>query len=256
MRVAFLYDAGNEDGTLGGAELTMREFALAAPDGVRLVTEEPDAYVVGNCTSFGPELIERLDGHRVIRYFNDVDPHSDSRLRRWLLKNAVCIFTSPLHAERFPHELQMDPVLVPPAVDLDAFRPTRQVDRNTERNGAVAIGAYQNAGKGGQALGEWAQHNGGLDIYGTGLYLPGVYHRGALDYTDVPKTLWRYETFVHLPSDLEPFGRAVVEAWAAGCELVVNGNVGAVHWIREEPEKLETAAEDFWSVVTEAAVAA
>lgn len=248
MRVAFVMDRGNEDGTYGGAELTMREFAEAAPDDVEIVTDEPDAYIIGNCVTVPASIIDKLDGKRVIRYFNDVDPHSDPELRSWLLENATCVFTSPLHVERFPFEVRSS-FLVPPAVDLEAFRPSRQVRRNTEREGAVAIGAYQNPGKGGQAISEWGRENGGIDVYGTGRFIPAGDYKGPLAYADVPKTLWGYETFVHLPQATEPFGRAVVEAWAAGCELVVNRNIGALHWIENEPEALETAAEDFWSVV-------
>jgi glycosyltransferase involved in cell wall biosynthesis len=54
---------------------------------------------------------------------------------------------------------------------------------------------------------------------------------------------------VFLPSGLEPFCRTVAEAWAAGCEVVTNRLVGALHWIENEPEKLESAAADFWEVV-------
>ena len=56
---------------------------------------------------------------------------------------------------------------------------------------------------------------------------------------------------MHLPTEPEPFGRAVVEAWAAGCQLVVNGLVGAVHYLQHDPGALETAAADFWAVVCE-----
>ena len=63
-----------------------------------------------------------------------------------------------------------------------------------------------------------------------------------------PEILGRYERFVFLPTTVEPFGRAVVEAWAAGCELIVNRNVGALHWL-ENPAGLRTAAADFWSLV-------
>jgi len=41
----------------------------------------------------------------------------------------------------------------------------------------------------------------------------------------------------------------VVEAHAAGCSIITNSLVGSRHWIREEPDKLETAGEDFWRVV-------
>jgi hypothetical protein len=37
----------------------------------------------------------------------------------------------------------------------------------------------------------------------------------------MPALLAQYETFVFLPTVIEPFGRLVAEAWAAGCELVV-----------------------------------
>lgn len=248
MRVCFLADAGNLDGTLGGAELTMKEFWVEAPDGVEVVDSDPDTYIVGNCTSYDRTLIGDLEGKRVVRYFNDVDPNSDPVLREWFLDNATCVFTSPLHVERFPYKVPDDHHVIPPALSLDRFRPTRQVKRHTERSGAVAIGTYQNPGKGAAPLTEWAIANGGLDVYGTGQFIPNANYLGPIDYTEVPKTLWQYETFVHLPTDLEPFGRAVVEAWAAGCKLVVNGNVGAVHWIQNEPERLHTAAEDFWAV--------
>ena len=40
---------------------------------------------------------------------------------------------------------------------------------------------------------------------------------------------------------LEPFGRVVAEAWAAGLEIVTNDLVGAKYWITEKPEAIETA---------------
>jgi glycosyltransferase involved in cell wall biosynthesis len=59
-----------------------------------------------------------------------------------------------------------------------------------------------------------------------------------------------YKTFVFLPSVIEPFGRVVAEAYAAGCEIVTNNLVGARDWITEKPDALESAAEDFWKVCT------
>ena len=41
---------------------------------------------------------------------------------------------------------------------------------------------------------------------------------------------------------------AVVEAWASGCELIVNGNVGALHWL-SDVGALESAARDYWALV-------
>jgi hypothetical protein len=72
---------------------------------------------------------------------------------------------------------------------------------------------------------------------------------GEATIPDPALTLSRYQTFVFLPTAFEPCGRAVIEAWAAGCRLVLNRNVGARHWIEREPEALETAAENFWRAV-------
>jgi glycosyltransferase involved in cell wall biosynthesis len=65
----------------------------------------------------------------------------------------------------------------------------------------------------------------------------------------MPALLAQYKTMVFLPVVLEPFGRVVAEAWAAGCEIVTNGLVGARYWIEEDPKAIETAGEDFWRVV-------
>ena len=58
-----------------------------------------------------------------------------------------------------------------------------------------------------------------------------------------------YERFVFLPTVIEPFGRVVVEAWAAGCELVINDLVGARYWIEHDPDRIRTAGTDFWELV-------
>ena len=69
-------------------------------------------------------------------------------------------------------------------------------------------------------------------------------------YADMPELLARYERFVYLPVQLEPFCRLVAEADAAGCEVVANRLVGALHWLEHDRDALETAAEDFWRIVT------
>ena len=65
--------------------------------------------------------------------------------------------------------------------------------------------------------------------------------------------LFSYETFVFLPTEPEPFSRTTVEAWAAGCKLVVNRNIGALHWIENDPQALSTASERLWGIVSEVA---
>lgn len=251
MRVGLLADSGNADGVIGGAELTMREFAAQAPAEVVVIACEPDgvvpdldAYIVGNVTSYPAGTIEALEGAHVVAYHNDMRPHGDPDLRDWLCREAVNVFCSPLQRERFPHPHEGGE-LVPPPLDLDRFRNAALASQ--ERSGAVSLGSWQNHAKAPYLAQEWAQGNGGIDFYGGGWLAP----RGSTEvvYDEVPEILARYKTFVFLPTALEPFGRAVVEAWAAGCRVITNRLVGARWWITEAPDRLETAADDFWGIV-------
>ena len=246
VNVTMLADPGNADGTLGGAELTMREFLDAAPTAVNVVEfDDADTVIVGNCVTFGLDLIDRLDGKHVVKYWNDVGPHVHPLVKAWLKEYATEVYCSPLQARAMGAPAG---ICIPPPVNLNPFRNAR----NGRRDGACAVGAWQNPGKGQQLLREWADKHGPVDVYGTGPFLPiadSLRLMGPLAYSDVPATLARYETFVHLPTALEPFGRGVVEAWASGCSLVVNRMVGATYWITEAPMALESAAADFWRVV-------
>jgi hypothetical protein len=224
MRVGWLADRGNHDGLLGGAEFTQAEFRQAVPDGVDIVfvpssdpgtwLQDCDRVCVFNCTEYPDVTIRALTGKPVVRYWNDVAPHGSPKLTRWLVDNATNVFTSPLHKERFPWGAEGGEI-VPPPLDLDRFR---------------------------------AVNNGQVDFYGPGeVAPPGCV---AVPYEAVPDILARYETFVYLPTALEPFCRATVEAWAAGCKVVSNRLVGANHFIENDPDALETAADRFWELVT------
>src|SRR6185503_2204168 len=142
---------------------------------------------------------------------------------------------------------------IPPAIDLARF--TRS--KRERPRGACWLGSAMHAGKGLIQAFEWAEENEPVDFWGVepGQAPPGGHARakGHVPPEHVPTILARYRRFVFLPTTVEPFGRAVVEAWAAGCELVVNRNVGALHWL-EHPKALDTAAADYWRLVEEAAV--
>lgn len=250
MKVGWLAD---RPGYVGGAELTQAEFRAAAPQTVEVIDCPPggvvrglDVYVVNNCVSYGHHDMEPLATTRTVKYLNDLWPAGDPLVRLHLLKWAHVIFTSPLHRERFPHKVQaLQTSLIPPALDLLRFREARA--RANGRKGAVCVGrmAY---GKGVDLL---ERHPKSVHVWST---VPvassgSVSFQGSLAPEDVADVLARYQTFVFKPTAIEPFGRAVVEAWAAGCDLEVNRNVGALHWIREDPQALETAAADFWRVV-------
>ncbi len=134
--------------------------------------------------------------------------------------------------------------LVPPPVRLG------DTPRRKRPRGACWLGSGQHAGKGVLQACEWARANEPVDFWGP-LTLdesPWVRVKGIVPHDHVPTILRLYERFVFLPTHVEPFGRAVVEAWAAGCELIVNRNVGALHWL-EHPDALRSATTDFWRLV-------
>lgn len=257
MRVAWLQDAGNLDGTgEGGAEFTARELLKAAPDGVEVVRvlaneldriADTDVVCMHNCAQYPGETVGWLRDKRVVRYWNDIAPNGDRTLTRWLVANAENIFISPLHYQRFPWRRgEVAHHLIPPPVDLAPFR--EAAERSNGRKGAVSVAAWRGWGKSPTRTIQWADRTDtDITFFGGGpLAPPGS---EEVPYDHLPDILARYETFVYLPSAIEPFCRTVAEAWAAGCKLVVNKLVGATHWIEERPEAIETAADDYWRIV-------
>jgi hypothetical protein len=248
-RVGWLADRANYT---GGAELTMREFREAAPANVEIVDCPPgvvnpdcEHYVIQNCVTY--ELDDfNWPGYRpVVKYNHDVGPHIQPKVREWLDVNAQHICCSPLQANFMGLD---DAKLIPPPVNLSRFEEAA-ARQNGNRKGSVSVGSWRNYGKAPHRVAEWGAQNGGVDFYGGGMFAPG--EAREIPYESMPELLASYERFVFLPSVLEPFGRVVAEAWAAGCEIVTNDLVGAKWWITERPEAIESAAEDFWRVVTD-----
>jgi glycosyltransferase involved in cell wall biosynthesis len=242
MKVGWLVD---NPGYIGGAELSQAEFRAAAPEGVEVVDCPPggvvpglDAYVVHNHTHYRPDDLDKLTG-RVVRYHHDLRPQH--------VTDAIHLFCSPLQRAH----TGIDGECIPPAIDYEAFKPDSWPDGDP-RGGKVWLGRFY-PGKGIELACEYATGNGGIDFYGEGPLVPTsteyVRVKAPVSHSEVPDVLRRYKTFVHLPTVIEPFGRTVAEAWAAGCELVINRNVGAAWWISEAPDKLKSAGEDFWAVV-------
>ena len=257
-RVGWLVD---QSPYIGGAELTQAEFRSAAPEGVEIVdcpvggvVGDLDRYVVHNCVTYRPEDLEPIGDAKVVKFVNDLWPHGDPEVREALLRRAELVFCSGLHRDRFPYEVAGESHTIPPALDVDAFKPPRQTKRNGKREGAVSIGAWQNPGKGAHLLIDWAEQTGTpVAAYGEGPFAPVgspfVEFRGPLPPTQVAQTLWDFETFVFLPSAVEPFGRTVAEAHFAGCKIVTNGLVGAREFIESDPNAIRDSAERFWKVV-------
>lgn len=256
---------------LGGAELTCQQLIDAGralgheiveitsrkPHGLR--RNDYDLMIVNNVKHF--RLIEIMAAlkARFVYFCHDplvlpIQATLFSRARR-------VIFCSPLqrrfYAERF--SLADDRVVVmPPPIEASRFRPLEKEDY------AVAVGEI-GPHKGLEHVIRFAEEHPELPVrlYGrkasssTIPSRPNLEYMGVAAYADVPRIVGHAKVFVHLPNCLECYGRAVMEAYLCGCELIVNGNIGALsfEWPWDDPnavrENLARAPRDFWSLVTQ-----
>lgn len=246
-RVGWLADAGNADGTLGGAELTQREFRDAAPEGVDVidcpagaVVEGLDRYVLHNVVGYALDDFGGIGA--AIKYHHDIGPHIRPEVWRWL-GDAQHICCSPLQREF----MELDAAVIPPAIPLERFREAARNVNGSERGGCVAVGPWMNPAKNPEAAARFAIGHGGITFIGGGPLAPP--DSEPVPYDDLPQKLARFKTFVHLPREIEPCGRSAIEAAASGCGVVLNRLVGARHWLENEPEALDSAARDFWQLV-------
>jgi|GEM_PF-2236274 len=262
FRVGWLADP--ETDVIGGAELTCRELLRRAPRGVKVVPCPPghvsrgcDLYVVHNVTRYTPDAVEALAPAPVVKYVHDVHQRGDPELRDFLLaRSATVVFVSPLQLASFPYPTRAPVLLMPPAIDLGPFRRAALSRKGRTRRGTIWIGQMTGAHKGlGNAV-RWAARNGTVDFYGAGHLRPrglNVRYHGQVPPEEVPELMARFKRFLLLPRGVDSCGRTVLEAWAAGCELVVNERVGAMWWLRHRPDEVETGAKRFWDVVREIA---
>jgi len=254
MRIGWVAD---NPGFMGGAERNVKVLADAAPEGVEIVPCRPgadwpdvDMFVVHNCVHYDVRDVHQLQRAPVVKAAYDLWKDGDMRLRAWIAEHAVAVvMVSPMQREWIDWRLDAPIEYVPSAVDLAPFKAARA----DAKAGNVWIGRLER-GKGLHAALAWAQTQGEpLDVYGFGRLAKDLegepWYRGMLEHTAVPPVLGAAKRFVFLPQQPDPCPRSVIEAWAAGCELVLNGNVGTLWWLENEPEALENAAERFWEVI-------
>lgn len=244
MKVGWLQD---DHGYIGGAEMTAQAFRDAAPEDVEIIDCPPqgvvtglDRYVINNCFQYEPD--ELRVGAPAFKYCHDVMPHISLEAKAALAETATLIFCSQAQRER----MGLQGEVIPPAGDY------RKLPPNPDREGTCTIAQWRNLGKGGVAIEEWAAANGPVDSYGPGPFHPHgrfVNYRGELESGQVRHVLHRYERFVFLPDEFEPFCRTVAEAYVAGCQLVSNRLVGALEYLPDFIPEMERSADTFWGLV-------
>jgi len=269
VRIGWLED---KIGIVGGAELSSATLRHNAPDWAEVVlcppnkrppTDEISLFLLQNVVTYGSRWVPELARRPVIRQFRDPNYAGSALLRRWLLDNAeLLLFSSPMQMDAFEYPSELPARMVPPPVNVQRFKAAALPPG--QREGNVFVGRCD-VFKGAHVAVDWAiRENQPLDLYGMkgmngGSFLDfgdlpdTIRFHGQVPYEQMPDILGRAKRLVFFPSWPEAFGRAVVEAWAAGCELVVNGRIGSLWWIQEHPEALEQGVKMFWDAVAEVA---
>ena len=244
VKVAWLADAleiagrrGADPGRVprGGARRGRRS-SSAAPDAAGARSPAATSPACTTRSPIRPRRSRRCAGKPALRYWHDLarpGTPADTPLLRWALEHATNVFTSPLHRDRFPHPVDGD---ASSSRRRSPLRASPRAPRASARAARAGSAPASTRGKGLLQACEWAEANEPVDFWG---HVDAARDRRACASrarsrpTTSPTILRLYERFVFLPTHTEPFGRAVVEAWAAGCELIVNRNVGALHWLEQ-----------------------
>ena len=262
MKIGWLHD---DFGMVGGSELSERTLRAGAPEWAEIVTCPPqlrppddiEAFIIQNCATYPRKWREVFEGKPIVKHCRDSWWAGSITLRRWILDHAaLLLFSSRMQEETYEHAHDSAKVaIVPPPVNLDWFKDAALPE--DQRQDAIWVGRAD-PGKGLHLSCDWAWRTATpLDIYGDmnikyldvrefgGL----VTYHGKVPYEVLPGIYGRARIFHFTPVHIEPFARTVVEAWAAGCELIVEGRVGALEWIAERPDDIGRGVEMFWQEV-------
>jgi glycosyltransferase involved in cell wall biosynthesis len=253
VKVGWLMD---NPGYMGGAELEAVALAQNVPEWAEIkpcppshVVYDCDVYVIHNCVSYNHRLIDIIHKSKVVKRIHDVWRDGDQVLRRWLRNYAnLILLSSPLQRKEMVWEINTVIEYVPSYIDLSKYNTVNKA----HRAGNVWLGRIHPS-KGLQNASQWATENKTtIDVYGEGsteTLPPRLCYMGKVAHRAVASVLASYEKLVFLPDAVEPYGRVVVEAWAAGCELVVNRQIGALWWIENHPDDITQADKLFWEKV-------
>lgn len=259
-------------GIKGGAEMSCSALIKNAPDWAEVIYCPPnyrpprdiDVFVIQNSATYDARWIEELALKPVIRHVRDPWFAGSAQLRRWLLDNAEkLIFSSPVQRDelraRYPFRLGKSHC-IPVPVDLEPFKAAAQPA--DQRQGTVFVGRCD-VYKGAPWVVDWSiRTSEPLTLIGDNRYMqfgalpPWIKFAGQIPHSRMPQILGGAKTYIAAPFWCEAFGRSVVEAWAAGCELNVTGQVGAMWWIENEPERLgyDGPIGEFWDIVEHVAI--
>lgn len=256
-RIAWLMD---DHGYQGGAELSSLAYIAAALGDYTVtlyyddqpIPDDVDGYILGNCVKYSPAIVEKLGSKPTVKIIYDLWLFGETALRQWLTAHASkIILVSPTQRDWLAFPITAPVAYCPCPIDFQQY--VDAAAAADKREGAVWVGRMWK-GKGIGNASKWAEDNGRpVDFYGYGPESARVLknYKGQLPPDKIAPVLAKYDTFVFLPNEFDPCPRSVIEAYAADCNLVLNGNVGTTWWIQHEPDALPKACERFWNIVKE-----
>lgn len=289
MRVAWVQDL-NIFSVGGGAQLTDQahfnegvrrgyQMSLMLPDSDPELPYHCDFIIASNCVNFKVDYLHDLvkRGKKIIWFFHDYFcrwrlfyPMLDKCKRcylkpRWLpilTQSPLLIWLSPLHRDSwlwsYPELADMPYALIPSAIDTTQFFNMHMTRKGIICNSGLCLF------KGRRRVLEWARGHpethitfiGGNDLPEEPLP-PNCSYIGGFSHLKMNDVFNQFEALLHLPATPQPFERAFVEAYLAGCKLIANSLVGALSydWFtsREEVAKhVAKAPKDFWDSIEKA----
>jgi hypothetical protein len=240
-----------------GMVLSVEAFEAAKPDDVELYHCRPDrrppddldAFILHG-DLFDRRWIEPISGKPVMAHRHGAWHAGDPIFRRWILDNASLVtFNSPKQRELFRYPVNAPEAFVPLPVDVAKFQAAAGASK--DRQGTIFLGLIVPA-KGVAYTLDWALQNGGVDFWGEAPFpqvlkditAPSRYC-GSVGFEQVPELLARYKQFIFTPPDGDLYARVVMEAKAAGCELILRGDIDAFA-IWECLDACQVGAQAFW----------
>ncbi len=251
-KILWITDHTTEDVPAGGAEITDSYIISAAKElgytievclSRRLrsyMLSENDIIILSNCYDVYRSVRDKImQEKQYIIYSHDSGRwmsvmKENPELMKYSLIN---IFLSPLHRDCFTKYFNSynDTLLVSPHI------PFTFIDKGEKRLNRIMYAGNIHDGKGLNNIIEFAKNNKdiNIDFYSNrgASYLKSELKRlknchlkGYIKKEEMADYYNKYKYFVHLPKDIEAFGRAVGEAILCGCKVISNSKIGALSY--------------------------
>jgi len=249
-------------------------------DRQKIIEWEPELIITNNISRFKPEDIEWLhETFPCIRYEHDFGfckkrdgnchehggPCKSEQFENMFKKSVHTIFLSPLqykiHKDSMPFlEEGKNVTVIPSPIDVELFKGDSE---NRKDNTYIYLGEVW-GNKGVPEMLDYARtHKGIFHFAGRPSSQPLIQqinqqfncaYLNEIQHGFVPHHLKKYKYFMAMQKWTEAFGRAVMEAKVAGCEIVVGKNtrIGALSFECSDEELIEKcrhAPETFWDTV-------